>query len=128
MVNQALMEYVERLIAQGYSHAQIRETLKKHGYPKSLVEECLKNVGKTTWTVGQPSGIDPLDAYLQQYLSQGYNLAQLRTYLLSQGHSRREVDAAIRRVTGSTVTHAVHFPVATLIVLLLIVGAGIGGW
>ncbi len=69
-----------------------------------------------------------LVAYLRTYLAQGYQVEQLRPYLVQQGYAASDVDAAIAQVTGAPVIkHEVHLPTGTIlkIAFVLLVIAGI---
>lgn len=119
MADKALTEYIQSLKAQGYSDERITVVLEGRGYPQSLIKAGLASATK------RPTGGDPLRRYLKQYLAQGYDIHELRQYLISQGNTPARVDAAIARVTGP------HFPVGIVIgvlILAVIIGAGLYGW
>ncbi len=149
MSEQSLAEYVENLLRQGYSERQIRQYLAQNKYPQSLIDAVFFSLGgnagdaypgsatdaaggtgggargaATSGTGGVSSAqnsVAILAAYLTTYLNQGYQVEQLRPFLLQQGHAPGDVDAAIAQATGQPVIrHEVHVPGATILKLALL--------
>ncbi len=135
MSDRSLAEYVGGLLRQGYTEEQIRASLLQNGYPQSLVDATFRALGQGQGNAPAPatgqqpsSAAGQLASYLRTYLNQGYQVEQLRPYLLDQGYAASDVDAAIGAATGQPVIrHEVHMPGATVakLALLLLIAAAL---
>ena len=129
--DQSLAEYIGDLLRQGYPEARIRTTLLQSGYPQSMIDATFAALrqGGTTGPAPHvtPSTGDPLLSYIRTYLAQGYQVEQLRPFLLQQGYPAAQVDAALAATGQQTVRHEVHLPAVTVlkVAALLILVAGI---
>jgi hypothetical protein len=127
----SLTEYISNLLRQGYSEEQIRKYLAQNKYPASMIDgafQALQGGMQGETPTRPPDQVTQLTTYLQTYRAQGYQVEQLRPYLLQQGYKEKDVDQAITLVTGEQrIKHEVHFPAATVakIAFLLIFGIAI---
>jgi len=120
-------------LLQGYTEQQVRQTLQQNGYPQSLIDATFAGLGSTTERAPQQAAkttaSQQLSSYLKTYLAQGYQVEQLKPYLLQQGYTERDVDDALAATTG-VVRHEVHLPFATIAkvaFLILLIGAVVVG-
>ncbi len=130
MSGQSLVEYISSLLSQGYTEAQIRQTLLQNNYPQSMIDTAFAALGqqvqeRVVTSTPPTSVVDQLTSYLRTYLAQGYDAQALRQTLLQQGYSPGDVDRALAAATGQHVTVEHHIAGSTILklaVLLLFLG------
>lgn len=147
--DESLSVYVRRLLSQGYSREQISESLRKSGYPESLIDATFRALesGSGGDTFGTSEAYQPVNqqestqqsgsfntnsfnrhservaslaTYIKTYLQQGYQRDQLYSYLLHQNYSKREVDDAFSLASGKVI-HEVHVAGSTFVKLAVLI-------
>jgi len=132
--DQTLAEYISNLLKQGYTEEQVRQYLLQNRYPESMIDAAFQTMGgknqlQAPKTPPANQMVNQLVTYLQTYLAQGYQVEQMRPYLVQQGYSQHDVEQAIGLVTGEqTVRHEVHFPIATIAKLAFLIILCFGIW
>lgn len=141
MVNETLVKFIVEHTTQGYNIKEIKEYLLKYGFKSGQIDEAIdyyyqkQNYPRPSpQQSAQPqrSQFAPpqLVRYVQNNLSKGYSVDQIRTYLLQYGYDSGMVEQAIQESQPSTsnVRHIVELHPSTVlhILLILLVVAGLG--
>lgn len=137
MSDQTLTEYISNLLRQGYTETQVRQYLLQNRYPKSMIDAAFQTISGNQGPTQLQAPVTPptnqmvnqLVSYLRTYLAQGYQVEQLRPYLIQQRYAPGDVEQAINLVTGQqTIRHEVHFPIATIAKLTFLLFICVGIW
>lgn len=148
----SLINYVKDMLAKGYSEEQIRQALVNNNYPSSMIDAAFKEASNPNSVQETPvqtqatpvqqtqnsqalnrappqDTVNQLVTYMNQYLSQGYQIEQLKTFLQQQGYSSNDVQKAASIINKpQTIKHEVHLPFATIFGIVLIIGFVFGGY
>lgn len=105
---------------KGYDIYSIRNNLLKQ-YPQQQVDEVI------ALFFNQQQEMQ-LKNYVQRQLALGFKPEMIRNSLKQSGYPDNLIDSALGNGGSITVRHEIHFPIKTVIVILLIVGLGFGGY
>lgn len=123
-MSDSLTGYIEGLLRQGYTAEQIKSSLRQNNYPESAINAAFASISSGREAPSRPvptSTSSQLTSYLNTYLAQGYQVEQLRPYLIQQGYKAKDVDAAIAAATGQTVRHEHHIAGSTILKVALLI-------
>lgn len=119
----SLAQYIQSMQKQGYTDKQIRAELTKSSYPKSAIDTAFSAAKGDTPIKQTTKKTTNLQSYINTLLSQGYEIEQLRPYLLDQGYSKQQIDSALPNNTAQPKTKLPIFISALFLLIAIAIGA-----
>ncbi len=119
IVNQQIYQFVQDSLNKGYDLYSVRNNLLKQ-YPQAQVDEVINIFSKQQQEA-------QLRSYVQRQLALGFKPEMIRGSLAQSGYSKELIDSVLGG--GSiTVRHEIHFPIKTIVVILLLISVGGAGY
>ncbi|MBI4453530.1 fibronectin type III domain-containing protein [Candidatus Woesearchaeota archaeon] len=154
MVNETIVKFIREHISQGYTIEQIKDYLLKYGFKSNNIDEAVDFVRQQpfdskfgTGTAGSSGADNSLNAnprlvkYVQENLAKGYNIDDIRSYLIQSGYDAGIIEQAIQSAQLSAaqsqysqqpkhVKHIVEIHPRTIMhifLLLIVIGGLVSG-
>ena len=94
-----LKTYIMKNLRSGYTAQQIRQNLIKTGQNKEIIDKAFAEIaGKPTKKQQKSSEIMGLERYISANLQKGYTEEQIKEGLLKQGHKKRIIEKAFKKL------------------------------
>ncbi|MFQ5474754.1 MAG: hypothetical protein ACE5DM_02860 [Candidatus Nanoarchaeia archaeon] len=124
MVQVSLVDYIKKQLEQGLNLDQVKAQLKEQGYDPSEVDSSAQYAFnlENNPQLAQNQRIEQLSVYVEQQLKAGYQVPQIKQYLINSGYPYYEVDSAINLIQKPK-REEHHVLIAAIVIIVLMGGA-----
>ena len=124
MVQVSLVEYISKQLETGRNLEDVKSYLKQQGYDEREVDSSAQYAHNLKFNPqhAQNQRVEQLAVYVEQQMKAGYQVPQIKQYLISSGYPYYEIDSAINLIQKPKKAEH-HVLIAAIVIVVLMGGA-----